>query len=76
MKNKFMKMINKYRIAKATLLTVALTLLLHFNEIHALHTKNFFPNELFLVVWIIMYFEDSVVNFLVSKLPKKWGIKK
>ena len=53
------------------LLTIALVIFFHLNEIHTFHTKAFLPNLNFLYLLIFVIIMDTLVHGIFWILPKK-----
>ena len=55
------------------LLTIGLTIVFHFMEIHAFHTDNFLPNWNFVILFVALFIVDTIVHAIFYALPKDYG---
>jgi hypothetical protein len=52
------------------LLTIVLTVFMHFNSIHLFHTEMFLPNMNFLYLYITIFVADTLIHGIFWYLPK------
>lgn len=55
------------------LLTIGLTIFMHFRGIHALHTEMFLPNLNFLLLFVFLLALDTLIHIIFAVLPENYG---